>query len=69
MRYYAQFRDLGNDYFKTDCAWNSNDQAESYVRRIVDNHSLTPAGQVWDSLERKVTYTYDRYNGESREAA
>lgn len=67
-RFYAQFRDLGKDYFVTDCAWGEQGRAEFYVRHIVENHSLTAAGQVWDSLERKIIYSYDRYNGEGQAA-
>jgi len=65
MRYLAQFRDLGNDYYKTDCAWEEEERASSYVRRIVDSHALTPAGKVFDSETREVVYSYDRYNGEA----
>lgn len=49
-RYLCQFRDVGKDYFVTDCAFPTLDQAARYVNRIVGALDSVAEGQVYDSF-------------------
>ena len=53
-RYLCQFRDLDQDYFITDCAFEHLGQAWRYVRRIVTALASVAEGQIFDAETREI---------------
>lgn len=60
-RFLCQFRDVGKDYFKTDCAFSDDEQAAQYVDKVVRVLQATTAeGQVFDAQERSIVHQAHR---------
>lgn len=66
-RYLCQFRDVGKDYFITDCGFDTLDQATRYVNRIVASLDNVAEGQVYDALVKWVVSGPTDYKPERTE--
>lgn len=57
-RYLCQFRDIGKDYFITDCGFDDLEQAKMYVNKVVTVLWKTVVkGQVFDYETREIIYS------------
>lgn len=54
--YLAQFRELGSNYFTTDCDWAYLEAAKRYVGRIYAALLWVAEGQVVEKDTRQVVY-------------
>lgn len=45
-------------------AWNDQQNAEMYVRRVMQRCQVDASGRVFDTQTRRIVFFYDRITGE-----